>query len=80
MKTDILPQYGAAVLRVAIGLVMLAHAAGKIFVFTLPGTVAFFAQHGFPGWTAYPVIVAELLGGALLVAGWRAHCFFGARA
>jgi putative oxidoreductase len=70
MKTNILPHHGAAVLRIAIGFVMLAHAAGKIFVFTLAGTVAFFAQHGFPGWMAYPVIVAELLGGALLVAGW----------
>lgn len=36
---------------------------------TLPGTVAFFGEHGFPGWTAYPVFVAELVGGLALLAG-----------
>ncbi|MBX6333558.1 MAG: DoxX family protein [Gemmatimonadaceae bacterium] len=56
-------------LRVALGLVFLAHAYAKVAVFTLPGTVAFFADHGFPGWTAYPVFVAELAGGVALIAG-----------
>lgn len=65
------PQYGAATLRVALGLVMLAHAAAKYFLFTLPGTATFFAQHGFPGWTAYPVFLVETVGGALLVLGWQ---------
>jgi len=66
-----LPRYGAATLRVAIGLVMLAHAAAKYFLYTLPGTAAFFAQHGFPGWTAYPVFLLEMVGGALLLLGWQ---------
>ena len=65
------PQYGAATLRVALGLVMLAHAAAKYFLFTLPGTATFFAQHGFPGWTAYPVFLVETVGGVLLVLGWQ---------
>ena len=33
------------------------------------GTAAFFAQHGFPGWTAYPVFAAEVLGGTALILG-----------
>jgi putative oxidoreductase len=48
---------------------MLAHAGAKFFLFTLPGTVAFFQQVGFPGWTAYPVFLVELIGGLLLLAG-----------
>ena len=50
---------------------MLAHAAAKYFLFTLPGTATFFAQHGFPGWTAYPVFLVETVGGVLLVLGWQ---------
>ena len=65
------PQYGAATLRVALGLVMFAHAAAKYFLFPLPGTATFFAQHGFPGWTAYPVFLVETVGGVLLVLGWQ---------
>lgn len=61
--------YAALVLRVALGAVFIAHALLKLLVFTLPGTAQFFAAHGFPGWTAYPVFVAELIGGTLLVAG-----------
>lgn len=62
-------QIGAFVLRVALGVMFIAHAALKIFVFTIPGTAAFFAAQGFPGWTAYPVIFGELIAGALLIAG-----------
>jgi putative oxidoreductase len=58
-------------LRIALGAVFLAHAYAKAFVFTFPGTAAYFAAHGFPGWTAYPVFAAELLGGAALLAGFR---------
>ena len=36
-------------------------------VFTLPGTVAFFEQVGFPGWMAYLVAFAEIGGGLLLL-------------
>jgi putative oxidoreductase len=61
--------YGALVLRVALGLVFLAHGLFKVLVLSLPGTAAFFVMHGFPGWTAYPVTGIELLGGVLLVAG-----------
>ncbi len=36
---------------------------------TLPGTAEFFAAHGFPGWTAYPVFAGEPLGGIALIFG-----------
>ena len=61
--------FGPTVLRAGLGTVMVAHALQKLFVFTLPGTAAFFESVGFPGWSAYPVFLAELAGGALLLAG-----------
>ena len=61
--------YAALLLRVAAGVLFIAHALLKIFVFTLPGAVQFFEQVGFPGWTAYLVTAVELVGGALLILG-----------
>jgi putative oxidoreductase len=61
--------YGVALLRVSLGIMWVAHALLKWFVFTLPGTAEYFASIGFPGWTAYPVFVIELLGGLALVLG-----------
>ena len=62
--------YAALLLRVTLGVVFLAHGLFKALVLTLPGTAAFFVEHGFPGWTAYPVFLAEVLGGAALAAGF----------
>ena len=62
---------GPTALRIALGAIFLAHAYAKAFVFTFSGTAAFFAAHGFPGWTAFPVFLAELLGGIALIAGLR---------
>jgi putative oxidoreductase len=61
--------YAALVLRIGLGIMFLAHGLLKLLVFTLPGTVAFFEQVGFPGWTAYLVTFAEIGGGLLLIAG-----------
>lgn len=63
--------YGAALLRVALGVMFLAHGLLKVFVFTLPGTAGFFASVGFPGFLAYIVAPAEILAGAALLAGYR---------
>ncbi|HEX2220783.1 MAG TPA: DoxX family protein [Gemmatimonadales bacterium] len=63
--------YAALLLRVALGIVFVAHAWLKATGLTLPGTAAFFEAHGFPGWAAYPVFAVELLGGLALIAGWR---------
>lgn len=61
--------YAATLLRVALGIMFIAHALLKIMVFTLPGTAGFFESVGFPGALAYVVTFAELAGGVLLVAG-----------
>ena len=63
--------YAALLLRVALGIMFIAHGLLKVFVFTLPGTAQFFASQGFPGWSAYPVVAAELVGGLLLIAGYH---------
>jgi putative oxidoreductase len=65
--------YAGLALRLALGAIMIAHALMKVFVFTMPGTAAFFASKGFPGWSAYPVTVMELVGGLLLVTGLGAR-------
>lgn len=49
----------------------LAHGALKVFVFTLPGTAAFFAPVGFPGFMAYLAAPAEVLAGLALIVGFR---------
>jgi len=61
--------YAALLLRLSLGVMFIAHALLKVFVFTLPGTAQFFASVGFPAWMAYPVVGAELIGGILLVLG-----------
>lgn len=61
--------YAALILRIGLGTMFLAHGLLKVLVFTLPGTVAFFEQVGFPGWTAYVVTFSEIGGGLLLLAG-----------
>jgi putative oxidoreductase len=61
--------YGIALLRVALGVMFIAHGLLKWLVFTLPGTAEFFASVGFPGWMAYPVTFFEIGGGAALVLG-----------
>ena len=50
----------------------LAHSAYlKIFVFTVPGTVGFFESIGLPGFSAYLVLIAEIVGGLALIFGFR---------
>jgi putative oxidoreductase len=62
--------YGALVLRLALGTMFIAHALLKYYVFTLPGTAQFFQSLGLPGALAYFTFAAELAGGALILAGF----------
>ena len=59
----------AIILRTTVGVMFVAHALLKYFVFTLPGTAQFFASLGLPGALGYLTFGAELVGGALLIAG-----------
>ncbi len=61
--------YGALVLRVALGAMWIAHGLMKVFVFTPAGFGGFLGSLGYPALLAWPVILAEVVGGALIVAG-----------
>lgn len=62
--------YGIALLRLALGLMFLAHSLIlKWLTYGLPGTAQFFVSVGLPAWLAYLTFYAEALGGLLLVLG-----------
>lgn len=61
--------YGLFILRLALGLMWVSHALLKVFVFTVPGFANFLASLGLPPALALPVILAELIGGLLIIAG-----------
>ncbi|MDP3354312.1 MAG: DoxX family protein [Polaromonas sp.] len=69
IQTDNTAAYGVTLLRISLGVMWVAHALLKLFVFTLPGTAQFFESVGLPGILAYPVFAAELLGGAAILLG-----------
>ncbi len=63
---------GAALLRVAPGIMFIAHSVVlKYFTFTLAGTAQYFVSIGLPAFLAYVVFAAEAVGGVLLVFGIR---------
>ncbi len=65
--------YAPLLLRLALAAMWLSHALLKIFVFTLPGTAAFFESKGIPGVLAYPVVAAEIAGGLAILSGLYAR-------
>lgn len=62
--------YAALVLRVALGILFLAHLGLKFFVFTPAGTAQFFGSIGLPPALAYVTMLWELLGALALLAGF----------
>lgn len=67
--------YAATLLRLALGMMCIAHALLKYLVFTLPGTAQFFSQVGLPGWLAYPVFILEMAAGLAFILGWHSRWF-----
>ncbi len=61
--------YGLLALRVALGLMWIAHGLLKVVVFTVPGFAGFLGSLGLPPALALPIIVAEIGGGVLILAG-----------
>ena len=62
--------YAALLLRVSLGVLLLAHGLLlKVFTFTVAGTVGYFESIGFPGFFAYLVILGEIGGGIALILG-----------
>ena len=70
MSEGRLRSYGVLLLRIALGTMFIAHSVIYMTVtLTLTGTVDFFASLGLPAWFAYATILAEALGGLLLILG-----------
>lgn len=65
-----LAPYGLLALRVALGTMFVAHAYLKLAVFTMPGFEGFLAKVGLPTALAWPIVLAELLGGLAILAGF----------
>ena len=64
-------EIGALIIRVTLGIVLLAHSVYlKAVVFTLPGTATYFASIGLPPLAAYGVFTVEVIGGVALLAGF----------
>jgi putative oxidoreductase len=59
----------AGLLRSGLGVMFIAHALLKVFVFTPAGTAQFFESLGLPGFLGYATIAAELGGGVMLLLG-----------
>jgi putative oxidoreductase len=68
-----LAPYGAFALRAALGIMFIAHAYLKLAVFTVPGFAGFLGQMGYPTFLAWPIILAELIGGFAILAGFYAR-------
>ncbi|VVT54344.1 putative membrane protein [Kosakonia radicincitans] len=61
--------YAALIMRLALGILFLAHFSLKFFAFTPAGTAKFFASLGLPGWLAYVTMAVELVGAIALILG-----------
>lgn len=71
-KQDQFLNYGALLLRVSLGTVLIAHSLYlKLVVYTLGGTAQFFTSIGLPAWLAYVVFLLEAVGGILLILGYK---------
>lgn len=63
--------FGITVLRVGLGVMWIAHALLKWFVFTIAGLAAWLESQGLPGFMAWPLFIVELVGGMLILIGWN---------
>lgn len=62
--------YAALLLRISLGVLLLAHGLLlKVMTFTIPGTAAYFQSIGYPAVFAYLVILGEIGGGIALILG-----------
>jgi putative oxidoreductase len=68
-----LAPYGAFLLRVALGVMFIAHAYLKLAIFTMPGFAGFLGQVGLPQILAWPIVLAEIAGGVALIIGFHAR-------
>jgi putative oxidoreductase len=69
MTDDRTAPLGLFTLRVALGVMYVAHGLLKVLVFTPTGFAGFLAKTGNPEFLAWPIIVAEIVGGVALILG-----------
>ena len=67
--TERMKSIGVGLIRIHFGVILLAHGWLKVSVFTVAGTVNYFASIGLPAVIAYLVIFGELFGGLALLLG-----------
>jgi len=60
---------GAMLLRLGLGVMWIAHALLKWFVFTIPGFTGWLESQGLPVLMAWPVFLFELIGGVMILIG-----------
>lgn len=65
-----LAPYGLFILRAALGVMFIAHGYLKIAVFTVPGFQQFLGMVGLPAVLAWPIILAEIIGGLAILLGF----------
>jgi putative oxidoreductase len=76
MKSFLTPDIGALLLRLSLGVILLAHSVYlKLLIFTLPGTASYFASLGLPSMSAYIVFALELVGGVAILMGIYSRWF-----
>lgn len=61
------------ILRSSLGVMWIAHAGLKFFVFTIAGFAAWLSSQGIPAWFAWPVFLTEFLGGICILFGFRGN-------
>lgn len=67
-----LNDYAALLLRVAMGIMFLLHGVVlKLMTYTAAGTAQYFESIGYPGFVGYLVIAGEIVGGLMLIAGFK---------
>ena len=69
MTDDRTAPLGLFVLRAALGVMYVAHGLLKVLLFTPAGFAGFLAKTGNPELLAWPIIIAEIVGGAAMILG-----------
>ena len=66
-------EYAGMILRIALGVMYLAHGLTKLFIFTPAGTAGFFSSLGLPGFLGPMTMGLEIIGGVALITGLYAR-------
>lgn len=71
MNSDTRADGARFILRSSLAAMWFSHAWLKFGVFTMAGFTGFLAQQGLPTALAWPIVLAEVGGGLMILAGWH---------